>query len=158
MSDLMVSELIASGYQAALAISGGGSSAVASLLKVPGASRFVVEASVPYHADALRAYVDAKPVSLCSSQVAGKMARVAYDRALHWSGQEIRCVGIACTAALQSSRERRGSDRAHLSVVLQGKQYYRLVSLPAVAREDQELYLGQELLAYVHACLELADG
>ena len=26
----------------------------------------------------------------------------------------------------------------------------------AVAREDQELYLGQELLAYVHACLELA--
>ena len=154
----MVSELIASGYQAALAISGGGSSAVASLLKVPGASRFVVEASVPYHADALRAYVDAKPVSLCSSQVAGKMARVAYDRALHWSGQESRCVGIACTAALQSSRERRGSDRAHLSVVLQGKQYYRLVSLPAVAREDQELYLGQELLTYVHVCLELADG
>ena len=154
----MASELIASGYQAAIAISGGGSSAVASLLKMPGASRFVVEASVPYHADALRAYVDAKPVSLCSSHLAGKMARVAYDRALRWSGQQNRCVGIACTAALQSSRERRGSDRAHLSVVLQGKRYYRLVSLPAVAREDQELYLGQELLAYVHACLELADG
>ena len=154
----MASELIASGYQAAIAISGGGSSAVASLLKMPGASRFVVEASVPYHADALRAYVDAKPVSLCSSHVAGKMARVAYDRALRWSGQQNRCMGIACTAALQSSRERRGSDRAHLSVVLQGKRYYRLVSLPAVAREDQELYLGQELLAYVHACLELADG
>ena len=154
----MASKLIASGYQAAIAISGGGSSAVASLLKMPGASRFVVEASVPYHTDALRAYVDAKPVSLCSSHVAGKMARVAYDRALRWSGQQIRCVGIACTAALQSSRERRGSDRAHLSVVLQGKRYYRLVSLPAVAREDQELYLGQELLAYVHACLELADG
>ena len=131
---------------------------MASLLKVPGASRFVVEAAVPYHANALRAYVDAKPVSLCSSHVAGKMARVAYDRALRWSGQQNRSVGIACTAALQSSRERRGSDRAHLSVVLQGKRYYRLVSLPAVAREDQELYLGQELLAYVHACLELADG
>ncbi len=154
----MVSELIASGYQAAIAISGGGSSAVASLLKVTGASRFVVEASVPYHADALRAYVDAKPVSLCSSQVAGQMARVAYDRALRWSGKKKLCTGIACTAALQSNRERRGFDRAHLSVVLEGKQYYRLVSLPALTREDQELYLGRELLAYVYTCLELADG
>ena len=158
MSDLIVSELIASGYQAAIAITGGGSSAVTSLLRVPGASHFILEASIPYHADALRAYVDAKPVSLCSSQVAGKMAGVAYVRALRWSGKKSRCVGIACTAALQSNRERRGSDRAHLSVVLERKQYYRLVSLPVVAREAQELYLGRELLTYVHNCLELADG
>ena len=158
MSDLIVSELIASGYQAAIAITGGGSSAVTSLLRVPGASHFILEASIPYHADALRAYVDAKPVSLCSSQVAGKMAGIAYDRALRLSGKKSRCVGIACTAALQSNRERRGSDRAHLSVVLEMKQYYRLVLLPAVSREDQELFLGRELLAYVHTCLELDDG
>jgi|TARA_A100001015_G_C14877711_1_gene667062 hypothetical protein len=158
MSDLIVSGLIASGFQAVIAVSGGGSSAVASLLRVPGASCFVLEASVPYHADALRAYVDAEPVSLCSSEVAGEMARVAFKRALRWAEDEGRCVGIACTAALQTGRERRGSDRAHFSVVLGGARYYRFVSLPAVSREEQEQYLGLELLAYVYACLELPDG
>mgnify|MGYP001300313142 CR=1 FL=1 len=46
------------------------------------------------------------------------MARIAYDRAMRWSGRESHCVGIACTAALQTRRERMGSNRAHLSVVL----------------------------------------
>jgi hypothetical protein len=157
MSDLIVSGLVASGFQAVLAVSGGGSSAVASLLRVPGASRFLLEASVPYHADALRSYVDAEPVSLCSSQVAGAMARVAYDRALRWSEDASRCVGIGCTAALQTGRERRGADRAHFSVVLGGARFYRFVSLPGVSRGEQEHYLGRELLAYVYACLELPD-
>ncbi|MFL2860822.1 MAG: hypothetical protein ACJZ85_04740 [Pontiellaceae bacterium] len=158
MSDLIVSGLIASSYQAAIAVSGGGSSAVASLLRVPGASRFVLEASVPYHKAALRAFLGTEPVSLCCSKVAGEMARIAYDRAMRWSGRESHCVGIACTAALQTRRERMGSNRAHLSVVLDRKRYYRLITLPAGTREDQELYLGRELLVYVHACLELADG
>ena len=118
-----------------------------------------MEASIPYHADALRAYVDAKPVSLCVVlrwRVKWRALRMIEH--CDWSGKKSRCVGIACTAALQSNRERKGSDRAHLSVVLEMKQYYRLVLLPAVSREDQELFLGRELLAYVHTCLELDDG
>ena len=125
---------------------------MASLLKVPGASRFVVEASIPYHANALRAYVDAKPGSLCSSQVAGKMARVAYDRALRWSGKKNRCVGIACTAALQSSRERRGSDRAHLSVVLE-EETILSIGLVAGGGSRSSGALFRSRIAYLCACV-----
>ena len=44
----MIREAQASGRQAVLAITGGGTSAIAELLRVPGGSRLLLEAIVPY--------------------------------------------------------------------------------------------------------------
>ena len=50
----LISTLHASGRKAALAITGGGSGAVGELLRVPGGSRLLIEAQVPYDALATR--------------------------------------------------------------------------------------------------------
>ena len=49
----LICALHASGRKAALAITGGGSGAVGELLRVPGGSRLLIEAQVPYDALAL---------------------------------------------------------------------------------------------------------
>ena len=46
----LISALHASGRKAALAITGGGSGAIGELLRVPGGSRLLIEAQVPYDA------------------------------------------------------------------------------------------------------------
>ena len=49
----LIAAVQGSGRQAVLAITGGGSGAIADILRVPGASRLLLEALVPYDARAL---------------------------------------------------------------------------------------------------------
>ena len=44
----LISALHASGRKAALAITGGGSGAIGELLRIPGGSRLLIEAQVPF--------------------------------------------------------------------------------------------------------------
>src|SRR5437588_6062974 len=53
----LISQLHASGRKAALAITGGGSGAIGELLRVPGGSRLLIDAQVPYDAQALAAFL-----------------------------------------------------------------------------------------------------
>ena len=78
----LISALHASGRKAALAITGGGSGAVGELLRVPGGSRLLVEAQVPYDALALAAFLGFAPAQACSSDTAIAMAQTARARTL----------------------------------------------------------------------------
>ena len=53
----LISALHGSGRKAALAITGGGSGAIGELLRVPGGSRLLIEAQVPYDALALETFL-----------------------------------------------------------------------------------------------------
>ena len=53
----LISTLHASGPKAALAITGGGSGAIGELLRVPGGSRLLIEAQVPYDEGALEMFL-----------------------------------------------------------------------------------------------------
>ena len=64
-----------------LAITGGGSGAIADLLEVPGGSRTVLEAVVPYSAAALVEFLRGKPEQFCSARTARAMAMAAFQRA-----------------------------------------------------------------------------
>ena len=57
----LISTLHMSGRKAALAITGGGSGAVGELLRVPGGSRLLIEAQIPYDALALAAFLGFAP-------------------------------------------------------------------------------------------------
>ena len=65
-----IAAMHASGRQAALAITGGGSGAIAELLRVPGGSRLLLEAIVPYDMRALSAFLGAEPAQACSAETA----------------------------------------------------------------------------------------
>jgi nicotinamide mononucleotide (NMN) deamidase PncC len=80
-SQQLISTLHASGRKAALAITGGGTGAIGELLRVPGGSRLLIEAQVPYDAQALAMFLGAAPAQACSSDTAIAMARTARARA-----------------------------------------------------------------------------
>jgi hypothetical protein len=111
----LISALHASGRKAALAITGGGSGAVGELLRVPGGSRLLIEAQVPYDGEALASFLGFAPAQACSADTAIAMARSARGRAARLAPQDGDPVGLGATAALVSDRPRKGEHRFHIA-------------------------------------------
>ena len=111
----LISELHASGRKAALAITGGGSGAIGELLRVPGGSRLLIEAQVPYDEMALATFLGFAPGQACSSETAIAMAQSARARAARLMPAGTDLVGLGATAALVSDRPRRGEHRFHIA-------------------------------------------
>lgn len=111
----LISALHASGRKAALAITGGGSGAIAELLRVPGGSRLLIEAQVPYDEQALAAFLGFAPAQASSADTAMAMARGAQARAARLAPEGADIVGLGATAALVSDRPRRGEHRFHIA-------------------------------------------
>ena len=116
----LISALHASGRKAALAITGGGSGAIGELLRVPGGSRLLIEAQVPYDMAALAAFLGFAPAQACSSDTAIAMARSVRARAARLVpstgvGVGTDLVGLGATAALVSDRPRKGEHRFHIA-------------------------------------------
>ena len=116
----LISALHGSGRKAALAITGGGSGAVGELLRVPGGSRLLIEAQIPYDEQALAAFLGFAPAQACSADTAIAMARTARARAagLMPAGTDpvgLDLVGLGATAALVSDRPRKGEHRFHIA-------------------------------------------
>jgi nicotinamide mononucleotide (NMN) deamidase PncC len=116
-----------------LAVTGGGSGAISSLLQVPGASRTVLEAVVPYSADSLAAWLGSKPEHACSQRTARAMAMFAYERAVRFASGTSNCCGLGCTAGLVSDRPKHGPHRVHAA--LQSASITTCLSLELVKGE-----------------------
>jgi hypothetical protein len=120
----LIAGLHTSGRKAALAITGGGSGAIAELLRVPGGSRLLIEAQIPYDAQALATFLGFAPAQASSADTAIAMARTARARAASLApadsdgGAELvgrDLVGLGATAALVSDRPRKGEHRFHIA-------------------------------------------
>ncbi|HME22191.1 MAG TPA: hypothetical protein VKI44_12775 [Acetobacteraceae bacterium] len=111
----LISALHTSGRKAALAITGGGSGAVGELLRVPGGSRLLIEAQIPYDAQALAAFLGFAPAQACSADTAIAMARSVRARAARLVPAGTDLVGLGATAALVSDRPRKGEHRFHIA-------------------------------------------
>jgi hypothetical protein len=111
----LISAVHSSGRKAALAITGGGSGAVGELLRVPGGSRLLIDAQVPYDTLALAAFLGFAPAQACSAETAMAMARSARARAARLVPAGTDLVGLGATAALVSDRPRRGEHRFHIA-------------------------------------------
>ncbi len=105
-----------SGRRAVLAITGGGSGAIADILRVPGGSRLLVEAIVPYDARALDEFLGESPRHACSAETAVAMAERARARAEVLSRPDGIPIGLGATASLVSDRPKRGEHRCHIAV------------------------------------------
>src|SRR4051794_26135581 len=125
----LISTLHASGRKAALAITGGGSGAVRELLRVPGGSRLLIEAQIPYDERALASFLGFAPAQACSAETAIAMAQSARARAAKLLPPDTEAatdligpnligpnlIGLGATAALVSDRPRKGEHRFHLA-------------------------------------------
>jgi nicotinamide mononucleotide (NMN) deamidase PncC len=99
-----------------LAVAGGGSGAVARLLEMPGASRTVLEAVVPYSANAMIDWLGGVPDQFCAEATARAMAMAAYLRACALDEGNAALAGVGVTASLASDRPKRGLHRVHLAI------------------------------------------
>src|ERR1700681_1024676 len=111
----LISTVHASGRKAALAITGGGSGAIGELLRVPGGSRLLIEAQVPYDEQALAAFLGFAPAQASSADTAIAMARTARARAATLVSADAEIVGLGATAALVSDRPHKGEHRFHIA-------------------------------------------
>ncbi len=107
----LVNRIHAAPGQLVLAVTGGGSRAIADLLEVPGGSRTLLEAVVPYSAAALAEFLGVAPEQYCSPRTARAMAMAAFQRARHLQGtsaESAPVLAVGCTASLVSDRPKRG--------------------------------------------------
>lgn len=140
-----------------LAVTGGGASAIGRLLAVPGASRTVLEALVPYSAPSLDQLLGAVPEQYCSERTARAMAMAAFWRARHWMSELASrertsangeattgapstdiLAGIGATASLASDRPKRGPHRAHIALQTADYTLVRTLHLSATLRPRHE--------------------
>lgn len=121
----LVSRIHASQGNCVVAVTGGGSMAISELLRVPGGSRTVLEAIVPYSSSALTEFLGARPEQFCSARTARAMAMAGFERARRLqalgkqagdlAGEPPPAIGIGCTASLASDRPKRGAHRIHVA-------------------------------------------
>ncbi len=97
-----------------LALTGGGTSAAAQLLEIPGGSRTILEVIVPYGDQALEDFLGQRPEHFCSPETSLLLARRAAARAF-WLAPRDPVVGLGATASLASDRPKRGDHRCHVS-------------------------------------------
>lgn len=112
----LVSKIHSSGRQAVISMTGGGSQAIGKLLSVPGGSRSLLEAVVPYSMAALTEHLGGEPVQACCEPTARAMAMAAWIRAKRLAADPRSVVGVGCTASLVSDSPKRGEHRIHVGV------------------------------------------
>ena len=106
-----ISRIHGSKTKLVMAMSGVGSQSANWLLAVPGASKTLLEATIPYSNESLNHYIGEIPEQYVSESTALSMAKSAYFRGLKYHNDFSEIVGISCTGAISTNRERRGENQ-----------------------------------------------
>ncbi len=142
----LVDALATSDARLVVTCSGGGSAAISTLVTTPGASRLVLEATVPYARAAVDALLGGPQESYCSSRTARRLAVAAWQRACRLeeaAGSDPdearrRAVGAAITAGLRTQQPKRGEHRAIVAVQTRGATRVAELVLEKGARSRAE--------------------
>ena len=134
-----------SAWQGVLHITGGGGSVLSELLAVPGASRTLLDATIPYANAALTQLLGGVPEQAASSATARALAMAGYQRAKLLGNGDL--FGLGCTASLVTDRSKRGSTRAHWVIqTAAATEEYCLPLSAAATRSEQEQALRQAII------------
>jgi len=166
--DQLVQQIHDSPTRIVLAATGGGSRAIADLLEVPGGSRTLLEAVIPYSAPAMVAFLGGRPDEFCSAATARAMAMTAFHRARQYEEPGAEPAGVACTASLATDRPKRGPHRVHaaLQTAPMTAAWWLQLHKDRRTRAEEERLVGRLLLNVIaEACgvesrlqLDLLEG
>lgn len=134
-----------------IATTGSGGSAIQQLCSVPGMSSIILEISIPYSKSSSLDFISpaSAPEKFVSPDMAIALAKASLRRATRFGSLDapadsktIRFLGVGCTAAVRSSRPKRGRHQAFVAItngkrtwvrrLLMNKSYKR-----TRAQEDQ---------------------
>jgi len=147
-------------------ITGGGMVAIPDLLTVPGASRTILDVTVPYSPAALAQIIASADVGAVSEPAAIKLADAAFLRAQDLAGMGSEVAGIGCTAALSTDRVRKGPDRAYVAVRMDSPAagdrsrtwFIDLSDDDGASRVTQDRRVGDAVLHAVAIACGVTDG
>jgi hypothetical protein len=154
----LIESLHQSPWKYVLALTGGGTGALAELLEVPGGSRTIVEAVVPYSEQALVDFLCCTPEQFCAAATATAMARRAHERA-RWLVPGEQSAGLGCSASLATDRPKRGDHRFHVSCCRAEKTTTCSLTLikDARARDGEEDVLDAVILNTLAECFGIGQ-
>lgn len=145
----LISQIHDAPVRAVIVVTGGGAQAIADLLTVPGASRTLLEALVPYNEKSLEKFLGSPPVQAVSVETAAALAQAAYRRATTLRENEsVPVIGLSCTATLVTDRPKKGGHRAHIGLctVKQTRVYSLTLQKGARDRQGEERVVSDLLL------------
>jgi hypothetical protein len=152
----LISQIHSHPAMAVFVVTGGGAQAIADLLAVPGASKTVLEALLPYSDRSLTEFLGASPTQAVSVETAIAMARAAYQRALQLrEAPTVPVLGLSCTATLVTDRPKKGEHRAHVGLCTATNIHTYSLTLTKGARDraGEERVVSDLLLkALAEAC------
>ena len=147
MSDL-IEKIHRSPKKFVLALTGGGSKALGKLLSIPGASETVLEASIPYHSQALITYLGQEPENSASSSTARNLAMAAWHRARTINQSHVNVAGVGVTCALTTKRRRLGTNRCHIAIQTstQTSEINVVLNGETSSRQDEESIISDLII------------
>jgi hypothetical protein len=151
----LIEAIHAAPLQLVFEFAGAGSLGLYWLHAVAGSSRTLLEAGDRYAAPALADLLGKPPASAVAPVTAASMARRAYARARFLAPARPELLGLACTAAISTDRERRGANRAIVAAWMPSDcRIYDLTMAKGLRDRAGEEYLVAHLIitAIAAAC------
>jgi nicotinamide mononucleotide (NMN) deamidase PncC len=111
-----ISKLHDSNVKGVFSVAGVGTKSIAWMMEVSGASNTFLEGIIPYSESSLTHLIGHSVVNSVSEETSLAMARVCYKRATILREDDVDVIGVSCTGAISTNRERRGDNHAYISV------------------------------------------
>ena len=144
----LISSLHRRPHRGVFHVTGGGSMLLPDLLKVPGASGTVIEATIPYSESSLATLLGSAPDQAVSADTARDLAMQAFMRAKDLEPGQDR-FGFAITASLRTVQQKKGEHRAHFAMQTHAQTHSWTLQLEKDlrSRHDEERLLADISLA-----------
>ena len=153
----IIEKIHSSPYRFVLVSSGGGTNAISEVLKVPGASKSVLEAYVPYAKESLDYYLLKQPDHYCSLSTTLSMAAKAYSAAkkIDPNINPKNLLGVAVTASLATNYSKKGEHKFFIAI--QTYKYsssfsYSFVKGELTREEEEQIVTHHIINAIAQSC------
>jgi nicotinamide mononucleotide (NMN) deamidase PncC len=152
----LIQKIHESKYRITFISSGGGTNAISSLLKVPGASNTVLESYIPYSKKSMDLFLNRKPDHYCSLNTSLSMAANAYKKCMQIDPEYKKkyLIGISVTASLATTYTKIGDHKFYISVQTESftKSIECLLIKGSRSREEEEQLITEYVLSLVAEC------
>ena len=152
----LIQKIHQSKYKITFVSSGGGTNAISSLLKVPGASNTVLESYIPYSKKSMDLFLNRKPDHYCSLNTSLSMAANAYKKCMQIDSEYKKkyFIGISVTASLATTYTKIGDHKFYISVQTESftKSIECILIKGSRTREEEEQLITEYVLSLVAEC------
>jgi phosphopantetheine adenylyltransferase len=149
----LIKKIHSSGYRFVTVSSGGGTDAISELLRVPGASKSILEAYVPYAKESLDYYLLKKPDKYCSEDTTLSIAAKAFSAAkkIDPKHHPSSILGIGITASLATNYSKKGEHKFYIAI--QTHAYSKILSYKfkkgEFSRSEEEAIVTEHIILLI---------